>query len=187
MGFLSLIKPLNWAFPTIYSLPENCLEMLSSPLPIISGIKCDYNYAKKHILNQYSNDDSVGLIFVFLDEDYILTSKKIINETYVPNFNNSFKELKFNYSHFFKKENPKTVKIDFSHRRFKAKSKSFKAKKKEDFRVNLDQDEVLIFLNQMRDIITAYLIDVLPQTLEDNEEVSSIFLIYFSFSVQKEQ
>lgn len=177
MGFLSLIKPLNWAFPTIYSLPENCLEMLSSPLPIICGIQCDYNYAVANLFTQYSNMDNSDLVFVFLDDNYILASKNLISETKMPSFNSSFQDLKLNYGHMFKREAPKTIKADFANRGFLAKKKSFKSgvRGNKDKRAVLDHDEVLIFLHEVRDIITVNLIDILPQTLEDSAEVSLPF------------
>lgn len=169
MGFLSLIKPLNWAFPTIYSLPSNCLEMLSSPLPIISGINCDYPYAKKHLFSNYSNNDH--LIFVFIEDDYILASKNLIKDTKIPNFSQSFKKLKSNYGHFFKKEKSKNVKIDFNKRRFCSKKGSYKQNGgKESGKRVIDEDEILIFLHEIRDIIVGNFVDVLPETLEEDDE-----------------
>jgi hypothetical protein len=38
MTFTSLIKPFQWPFPIIYSLPESSKELLGSPIPIIVGI-----------------------------------------------------------------------------------------------------------------------------------------------------
>lgn len=178
MGFLSLIKPLNWAFPTIYSLPGNCIEMLSSPFPIICGINCDYNFAKNNLFSEYANNET-DLIFVFIDDDYIVASNKIVKETQIPSFNLIFKELKINYSQMFNKDSPKTLKADFSNRKFKVKKKSHKSAKKKEFRTVLDEDEVLIFLHEIRDIITTNLIDILPETLEGDEEVRNFFFIFF--------
>lgn len=39
MTFYSLFKPLKWPYPIIFNLPESLLPLLSSPIPIIFGIK----------------------------------------------------------------------------------------------------------------------------------------------------
>ena len=36
---LTLIKPFEWCFPAIYNLPEQCISMLASPIPLIVGVK----------------------------------------------------------------------------------------------------------------------------------------------------
>ena len=39
--FSCLIKPFQWPFPKIYNLPKDCLMMISSPIPVIIGLRVE--------------------------------------------------------------------------------------------------------------------------------------------------
>lgn len=49
MTFVNLIKPFSWPFPSIFSLPESCVQMLDSPIPVLIGLNQPYKYVYKHI------------------------------------------------------------------------------------------------------------------------------------------
>lgn len=46
--FTCILRPLSWPFPVIYSLPENCLQILNSPVPFIAGIQ----HSTERVMNQ---------------------------------------------------------------------------------------------------------------------------------------
>lgn len=66
-ALISLIRPFDWCFAAIYALPENCLEMLSSPMPVICGVKCSSEYAKSKIIPEYAPITSKDILYYFVD------------------------------------------------------------------------------------------------------------------------
>ena len=74
--FNALLRPFKWSFPIIYSLPEECLLMLESPLPLQVGI----NMTAHRFLSSVApvhlpklNSDSSPII-VFLDESLVMAN-----------------------------------------------------------------------------------------------------------------
>ena len=177
-----MIKPLNWAFPAIYSLPENCLEMLASPLPIISGIKCSYEYSKSNILPRYTTaPGSQDTIFVFLDHDYVFAQKSTVQSTRLPKFDNFFSKLRSKHLNLFNEAPPKTIKADLDGLRFRYKRKALKVKGNaltmSGGPVSMDlknwgknEENIFNFLWEIRMCLVNNLIDVLPNTLEGDFE-----------------
>lgn len=112
MAFINLINPFKWPFPSIYSLPESCLQILGSPIPILIGIKQTYKYVLKHILPEINLSSNGGQnIIVFIDYNYILCDKDVASSITIPNMNNFFKKLKSEFHTFFNLKSSKYLKI----------------------------------------------------------------------------
>lgn len=180
---LSFLKPLSWTFPAIYSLPENCLEMISSPLPIICGINTSFDLAMNRIIPEYT--DSEDVIYVFLDLDFILCSSETVNSVKVPSFDGFFKSCKERFGELFLKEKSISLEFDFGNLKFKQNSKSAKLVEKkvkrlkhhkEDEKVRKGLSEKLFFefLREMRNLVVKRFIDVLPESSCDHE--TSVYL-----------
>lgn len=58
--------PFTWVYPIIYNLPEDCLIMINSPIPIIIGLNMTSEFVMKNVIKTSENLNEK--IFVFLDE-----------------------------------------------------------------------------------------------------------------------
>ena len=186
---LSLIKPLNWCFPAIYSLPENCLEMLSSPMPIICGLNCSADYAKHHIISEHAPVTSKDIIYAFIDEDYLMVSKETVKSTKLPLFGQLFKEISGQFGHLFKGEGQshshKSIVLDLENQQFRHKSHytllSHRGNKpplrtmaSRELRSLPTNDDVWSLLTLLRKTIVEKLVDSLPVNFEDLAKLKSI-------------
>jgi hypothetical protein len=69
-AFLAILRPFKWAFPVIYSLPEDCVVMLSTPMPFIAGLNTSVAKVKNEIIPEIEerlNTGSSNNVYVFLD------------------------------------------------------------------------------------------------------------------------
>lgn len=69
-AFLVLLRPFKWAFPVIYSLPEDCVVMLSTPMPLLAGLNTSVAKVKNEIIPEIEerlNTGSSNNVYVFLD------------------------------------------------------------------------------------------------------------------------
>lgn len=86
--FNSLLRPFKWSFPIIYSLPEECLLMLESPLPLQVGINMSSHkflskVAPAHLPKLTS--DSAPVI-VLLDQSLVIANSKHTSSLDLPFF-----------------------------------------------------------------------------------------------------
>lgn len=94
--FLTLIKPFQWQFPRIYSLPEDCLLMLNSPIPIISGLNLSCENVLSDIIPEFEstkNGGSSSNLYVFLDQGIYHYDFKNYENMSLPDFNGLIEKL----------------------------------------------------------------------------------------------
>lgn len=91
--FTSILRPLCWPFPVIYSLPENCLQILNSPVPFIAGIQNSTERVMGQIVPEFAPTSNPDTIYYFVDSRFILASKATICKTHLPRLNKLLKEL----------------------------------------------------------------------------------------------
>ena len=70
---IALFKPLMWVYPLIYSVPNECFEVLSSPVPVIVGVQNDIKLFMKDFENKLDfhnpkNSVAKNFVLIFLDE-----------------------------------------------------------------------------------------------------------------------
>ena len=95
--FLKMLYPFYWVFPIIYSLPEEYISLLESPVPIIAGVNISsYNFYNE-ILKNLSNTSQRNCVFVFLDKDFIFMDFEFMKEIISPEFNDIIKTFKMLY------------------------------------------------------------------------------------------
>ena len=126
---LSFLKPFNWVFPVIYNLPENCLDMLFSPIPIICGINKNSNYVINQIIPNYKVNNKIGFIVYFFDENFFFFDHDVLKFYDVPNYNNFFFDLENLYKSKFCQEISETFKIEKNNNNLKIKLMSLKKNK----------------------------------------------------------
>ena len=104
--FTALIKPFRWTFPVIYNLPEDCLPILQSPIPVQIGLKASAKKFLSEIIPRYFGDfrSQTETLFVLLDESIILTSTAQVNSVPLPFFDDFLIILQVLYKQHF---NPK--------------------------------------------------------------------------------
>ena len=85
---ISFLKPFDWVFPLIFKLPENCFDILNSPVPIIVGINMDSENFANNIFPLYTknNNNLDSLIFVFLDDFFILSFFEDFGNYCIPDY-----------------------------------------------------------------------------------------------------
>jgi hypothetical protein len=111
MSFVGMLKPFRWPYPAIYSLPESCLALINSNYPVLIGLKSSYKYVLKHILPDKNLQGGNPTIFVFLDHNYIFTTKNVADDVAIPNFDGFYGKLKNDYSSIFKLKVSKNIKV----------------------------------------------------------------------------
>lgn len=126
--FSSMIQPLNWPYPVIYSMPENCLEILASPVPLIAGLLAPGKKIMNQIVPEYAAI-SRDIVYVLLDDRFILAGKSTVNKTYMPRFDRSIKELHENIKHAFVSTSSSSINYNSKSREFSKKSSSKLPKK----------------------------------------------------------
>ena len=84
---ISFLKPFDWVFPIIFKLPENCFDILNSPVPIIIGINMDSEKFVNNVFPLYSKNNNLeDLVFVFLDDFFILSFFEDFSHYCVPDY-----------------------------------------------------------------------------------------------------
>jgi hypothetical protein len=112
-SFNSMAEPFIWTFPTIYSLPEECLTMFQSPVPIQVGLKIASKEFLKRIGPQYYGDLTAqkDTVFVFLDYGIVLTNSNQVKSTLVPFFQDFLVILGAIYKKHFHEKSSNFLKI----------------------------------------------------------------------------
>ena len=91
MTFLSLISPFKWHYPVVSNLPQDLMQILESPVPILVGINKKRNFVKD-LAQKYNH-----IIFVSLDNDVFIHNpivmKGIINEDFYKKLRNIFNDF----------------------------------------------------------------------------------------------
>ena len=126
---LSLLKPFIWVFPVIYNLPENCLDMLFSPVPIICGINKNSFEMINDILPKYKVGKKIEFIVYFFDENFFFFDYDILKSYFVPNFNNFFFEFENLFRGKFNGDFSDNFKVDKNSKILKLKMQSLKKNK----------------------------------------------------------
>ena len=91
--FTSILRPLSWPFPVIYSLPENCLQILNSPVPFIAGIQHSTERVLNQIVPEFAQTANPDTIYYFVDSRFVLAPKATVSKTHLPRLNKLLKEL----------------------------------------------------------------------------------------------
>lgn len=109
--FVNVIKPFKWLFPIIYNLPEDCIMMISSPIPVLIGINTNSSYVLEEIIPKTGaviNNDS---LYVFLDEELIHFNPNTIKELPIPEYDNFYSKFKNLYKKSFSSKTSKYIKM----------------------------------------------------------------------------
>ena len=109
--FLNLLKPFNWEFPVIYNLPDDCLSMLGSPIPLIIGLKNSSQNVLSHFIPKFTDDSNSSNVFVFIDEKLIYYDYDILKDIIIPEYDEFYPKLKKLYHKNFNKESSSHFKI----------------------------------------------------------------------------
>ena len=107
-SFLTLIKPFKWPLPIIYNTPEELLQMLGSPIPLLAGINTSPKKFIEEILPQY---DSETWVYVFVDQGFVYTNDSLVRELCLPQFGNFVNKIKSFYHQWFNKKTSLYYKI----------------------------------------------------------------------------
>lgn len=124
--FISLIKPFKWPFPIIYSLPEDCLVMLGSPIPLLVGINLPADTVISDILPEHENKsraDSSTNIYVFVDHNLFFYDYETLDSLLIPQHDDFCERLEKIYkksfnpksSNFFKINKRKKGKVSYTY------------------------------------------------------------------------
>ena len=102
----AIICPFRWSFPIIYSLPEECMLMLESPVPLLIGLNTSSHHflskiAPNHFTDLKTNDH---ILFILLDENLLIAPKPLLNSLNMPYFDDFLIVLQVIYKKSF---NPK--------------------------------------------------------------------------------
>jgi DENN (AEX-3) domain len=95
--FTSLLKPFQWPYPSIYSLPEELLMILESPLPFIAGIKnskSEFSAGPRQVIVK---GQSNRLVTYYLDENEIECFNFDSSELLVPQFGGLYSKFNKNF------------------------------------------------------------------------------------------
>ena len=109
--FTSFLKPFQWEFPIIYNLPDDCLSMLGSPIPLIIGLKQSSQVVLSHFIPKFTDESNNSNIFVFIDERLIYYDYDMLKEIYIPEYDEFYPKLKKLYQKNFNKESSSHFKI----------------------------------------------------------------------------
>lgn len=112
--FLALFRPFSWPFPVIYSLPEDCLLMLGSPIPIMVGLNLPSFHVVNDILPEFeavSENNSNNNIYVFLDKGLFYYDFKKYDNLPLPQFDDFIETLEKTYKKNFNQKSSNWFKI----------------------------------------------------------------------------
>ena len=109
-SFLTLFKPFKWPLPVIFNVPEDLLQILSSPIPVMAGININ---SKRFLETVYSKYQSPNWIYVFLDENFVFANKNLIKQLHLPQFNGFILKTKGFYEKWFNKDKSAHIKLKY--------------------------------------------------------------------------
>jgi len=121
--FSNIIKPLSWPFPVIYSLPDNCLEILASPVPLIAGILQSAEKTINEIIPEYAAATREA-VFVLIDQKYVLADKATVNSTRMPRLSKTLVPLHDSIKPLFHSASSNTISYSPKSNDFARKSNS---------------------------------------------------------------
>lgn len=172
--FSTLIRPLDWPFPVIYSLPENCLQILGSPLPVIAGLLQPGERVMNDILPEYSSMTK-DTIFMFLDHSHILASKETVSQIRVPRLNKSIKLLHESIKSLFSANGSTSISYNSNSRDFTRKGSASKLPKvivniKENSPRKLDRPPEVLLHSYLSGLHKALVDNLTPHKPDDRNE-----------------
>ena len=104
-SFLAVIKPLQWLYPIVYSLPQDCVDILNAPFPVLIGVnrssdaflkEIHPSFIEHRVLAKLKNVQSTH-VFVYLDEMALDFEREFLESLYIPSTENVISELKSVY------------------------------------------------------------------------------------------
>lgn len=98
--FLSFIRPFNWPFPVIYSLPFDLISLISCSVPAIFGIQANDQAFVNQLWYKYKNEED--LVWVLLDHDFIIVNGDTASSVIIPSHDDFTMKVKQIYSQTFK-------------------------------------------------------------------------------------
>jgi hypothetical protein len=102
--FVSLLRPFKWPFPIIYSLPEDCLVMLGSPIPLLVGINLPAETVIHDILPEHDKKtraDANSNIYVFIDHGLFFYDFESMDSVLIPQYDEFVEKLEKIYKKSF--------------------------------------------------------------------------------------
>ena len=139
--FNSLIKPFRWTYPVIYNLPEDCIPILQSPIPVQIGL----NVSAKTFLSQIGPQNFKDLktqtaaMFVFLDESLVLTNTAQVQSMPLPFFDDFLVILQVLYKKHFNSKSSNFLKISKKKSKNNLKKYSFSRQNKYSFKEKISK------------------------------------------------
>lgn len=125
-SFISILRPFKWVFPVIFSLPENCLLMLSTPLPLMVGLNAPAAKVIGEIIPEIEekfNVNSSPNVYVFLDHGLYYYDFESMDSVLLPQYDEFLEKIEkifkksFNTksSNFFKINKVKKNKVVYNY------------------------------------------------------------------------
>ncbi|CAK63427.1 unnamed protein product (macronuclear) [Paramecium tetraurelia] len=152
--FHHLIRPLEWTQAIIYNVPEQLLEMIQSPVPIIIGVNLpEIDFQSLELTNYCINH-----LFVFLDGDqenkFLRKASNILEGTAIPSFRGLLQQIQGTLENYNQMRNQSPSKRQFN---------KFDDKKVIKFYFDeIDQRTSQEVLQGFKKIINDYIISRLP-------------------------
>jgi hypothetical protein len=139
--FTALIRPFRWTFPVIYNLPEDCLPILQSPIPVQIGLKSSAKKFLSEIIPRYFGDfrSQTETLFVLLDESIVLTSTAQVNSVPLPFFDDFLVILQVLYKKHFNPKGSNYLKISKKKSKNNLRKYSFSRQNKYSFKEKISK------------------------------------------------
>lgn len=112
--FLALFRPFKWPFPVIYSLPEDCLLMLGSPIPVMIGLNLPSFHVVNDILPEYESmyeNNHNNNVYVFLDKGLFFYDFEKHDQLILPQFDNFLENMEKCYKKSFNQRSSQWFKV----------------------------------------------------------------------------
>ena len=113
--FLALLRPFKWVFPVIYSLPENCLLMLSTPLPLMLGLNTSIVKVLTEVIPEIEEKFNCTVsnnIYVFLDHGLYYYDFEGIDSVLIPQFDEFIEKMEKIYKKSFNNKSSNFFKMN---------------------------------------------------------------------------
>ena len=94
MSFINLINPFKWHYPVVFNIPQDLIQILESPVPILVGINREIGFING-LFQKYNN-----ILFICLDGDL-----KVFNRNLMKSYSNEdmFMKIKGIFKVFIEK------------------------------------------------------------------------------------
>jgi hypothetical protein len=103
-AFVCLMKPFKWPFPIIYSLPEDCLVMLGSPIPLLVGMNLPADVVINEVIPEHEKKtraDANSNIYVFIDQNLFFYDFESFDTMLIPQYDEFIEKLDSIYKKSF--------------------------------------------------------------------------------------